>query len=329
MTGVECEICGRPSADITPYCYRCADTFRAELMAVPGLVADLHITGDRLDKLGRGTEGGKSAEVPLPIRLGRDGFPNNYGRPLAQLHDSLAEWGGGVALANGTPWKLGEIVTAAPAGLVRLVLNNRAGRTYRYDPSELMTHPVSAAELVAVWIAHQPRAIRAVANPAAMHDDVTAAIDRIRRLVDHLPERTLRGSCPYVVVRDGERVRCGARLYAERGETWVRCPKCWTLHDVRTLESDALNRAENELFELHQIRAIMAELGEPIPKSTLYAWANDPARKRLEPADWKRAERVTVGKMVDPGYVPLYRLGDVRRVREIVEREKRESSAAR
>lgn len=329
MTGIECEICARPSADQVPFCYRCADTFRAELMAVPGLVADLHITGDRLDKLGRGTEGGKSAEVPLPIRLGRDGFPNNYGRPLANLHDTIAEWFDVVSLKTGRPARRGDLVTNPPAGLVRLVLNNRAGRTYRYDPTELMTHPVSAAELMAVWIAHQPRAIRAVPNPVVMYDDVTATIDHIRRLVDRLPERTLRGPCPYLVDQDGERVRCGARLYAERGETWVRCPKCRTLHDVRTLESDALSKAENELFELHQIRIIMAELGEPIPKSTLYAWANDPTRQRLEPAGWKRPAYVTIGGPIDHGEVPLYRLGDVRRVREIVEREKRESQAAR
>lgn len=310
MTGIECEICGRLSADDVPYCYRCADTFRAELMAVPGLVADLHITGDRLDKLGRNIAGGgPSSEAPLPIRLGRDGFPNNYGRPLANLHHSLTEWFDAVALHTGHPARRGELVTNPPAGLVRLVLNNRAGRTYRYDPTELMTHPVSAAELMAVWIARQPRAIRGVADPALMHDDVTATIEHIRRLVDRLPERTLRGVCPYVVDQDGERVPCGARLYAERGETWVRCPQCGAMHDVRTLESDALRRAEDELLELHEIRLVMSALGEPIPKSTLYSWANDPARKRLTPAGHN-------------GDRALYRLGDVRRVRAIVEREK-------
>lgn len=330
MNGTECGICGRRSADTIPYCFRCADTFRAELMAVPGLVADLDITGDRLDKLGRSQPGGKSPETPIPIRLGRDGFPANYGRPLADLTAVITGWAGKVATAAGLAHVLADAVTSPPSGLERLVLNNRPGRNHRYDPTELTTHPIRPVEIAAVWLAHNPRPLRAVPDVAWMHDDVTVAVERIRRIVDRLPERTLRGPCPYVGYdHNGDRKPCGARLYAERGEEWVRCPKCGAQHELRRLESAALRAAENELFELSQIRILLEELGEPVPKSTLYAWANDPRRKRLKPRGWRRPSGTVTDVWIDRRDTPMYRLGDVRTVREKVEAEKqREAKSA-
>lgn len=312
---VECEICGRASADAVPYCYQCADTLRAELMAVPGLVVDLDITSDRLDKLGKRQEGGKSTEAPLPIRLGRDGFTVNYRRPLALLTNAITAW------ANVAGWDLDE--TDPPAGLRQLVLNNRGGRSHRYDPTELLTHPIRPVELAAVWLAHQPRAIRAVPGPSRMHDDVIDVVVHVRKLVDRLPERVLKGPCPYVGYDEhGDRAVCGAELYAERGEEWIRCPKCGSLHEVRALEAAALHGVEDRLFELRELLVLMTELGEPVPKATLYAWANDARRKRLEPKGWKRPSGQVTDVWIDRRDTPVYRLGDVRRLRFAVEREK-------
>ncbi|WP_343466295.1 hypothetical protein AAI421_17990 [Rhodococcus aetherivorans] len=312
---VECEICGRASADAVPYCSQCADTLRAELMAVPGLVVDLDITSDRLDRLAKHQEGGKSTEAPLPIRLGRDGFVVNYRRPLALLTNAITSW------ANVAGWDLDE--TDPPTGLRQLVLNNRGGRSHRYDPTELLTHPIRPVETVAVWLAHQPEAIRAVQSPHRMHDDVIHVVAHVRKLVDRLPERVLKGPCPYVGYDEhGDRAVCGARLYAERGEEWIRCPKCGSLHEVRALEAAALHGVEDRLFELRELLVLMEELGEPVPKSTLYAWANDPRWKRIEPKAWRRANGQVVDVWIDRRDTPLYRLGDVREQRRRRDREK-------
>ncbi len=316
----ECEICGRPSADTIAYCYRCADMLRAELMAVPGLVVDLDITSDRLDKLWKRQEGGKGSDTPLPIRLGPKGMPVNYRRPLDTLEGVILSWARVAAHESNLPF---DVHHTPPAGLTQLVLNNRAGRSYRYDPAELVMHPVRPVELAAVWLAHQPRAIRAVPTVAGMHDDVTDVVEHVRKLVDRLPERVLKGPCPYVGYDPlGGRITCGAKLYAERGEEWIRCPKCGSQHEVRQLEATALHGIEDRLFELRELLVLMAELGEPVPKSTLYAWANDPRRKRLTPRGWKRPSGQVTDVWIDRRDPPVYRLGDVRELRFAVEREK-------
>lgn len=315
----ECEICGRASADTIAYCYRCADTLRAELMAVPGLVVDLDITSDRLDRLGKRQEVGKGSDSPLPIRLGPKGMPVNYRRPLDSLSGIVLSWGRVVTHEANLTFD----EHMPPAGLVQLVLNNRGGRSHRYDPAELVMHPVRPIELAAVWLAHQPRAIRAVPTVTEMHDDVTEAVAHVRRLVDRLPERVLKGPCPYVGYdARGDRAVCGARLYAERGEEWIRCPRCGSLHEVRALEAAALHGVEDRLFELRELLVLMAELGEPVPKATLYAWANDPRRKRLSPRGWKRPTGQITDVWIDRRDTPVYRLGDVRELRFAVEREK-------
>lgn len=315
MTPAECEICSRPSIDDVPYCPKCADTFRAELMTVPGLVVDLDITSDRLDRLAKHQEGGKGTETPLPIRLDAKGSLVNFRRPLDLLTNTITTWArlAGCDIDESNP----------PAGLRQLVLNNRHGRSYRYDPTELITHPIRGVEFAAVWLAHHPREIRAIEDTTGMHDGITDTIAYVRRLVDRLPERVLKGPCPYVGYgAHGDRTLCGTRLYAERGESWIRCPKCGALHDVRDLDSSALHSAEDRLFELRQILVLMTELGEPVPKSTLYAWANDPRRKRLSPKAWRRDSGQITDVWIDRRDTPLYRLGDVREERRRVEQEK-------
>lgn len=318
-TPTECGVCGRLSADPIPYCYRCADTLRAELLAVPGLVVDLDIAAGRLDQLSAPNEGGKSTETPLPIKLGRDGSPVDYARPLRALSETISKWAHVVADSGG----LDFVAHRHADGLRVLVLNQRGGRSHRYDPAELLTQPIRSVEYLAVWLAHQPRELRASPDPVEMHDAVTGVIAYTRKLVDRLPERVLKGLCPFVHFdMRGERHECRTKLYAERGDEWVRCPKCRSLHDVRTLEAEALGSVEGQLFELRQILVLMTELGEPVPKSTLYAWANDARRKRLTPRAWKRfGTGQTVDVWIDRRDTPLYRLGDVRELRRRVERE--------
>ncbi|WP_064066964.1 hypothetical protein [Prescottella equi] len=65
---------------------------------------------------------------------------------------------------------------------------------------------------------------------------------------------------------------------------------------------------------------ILRALGDPVPKSTLYAWANDPKRRKLTVRGWR-----TPNGMVTPYWIrrsdpPVYRLGDVRRLAAVARR---------
>ncbi|WP_395705132.1 hypothetical protein [Rhodococcus ruber] len=308
----ECEVCGRPSADSIAYCYRCADSFRSELMHVPSLVSDLDIARDRLDRLTRPQPGGKSSETGLPIRLDRKGRPADFRRLLERLAHTIGTWAALVAEEAGLAFDLRE----APRGLEQLVLNNRAGHSHRHDPAELIVHPIRDVELAAVWLAHQPRALRGVPTVVDMHDEVTDAVADVRRAVDHLPVRVYKGTCPYRWTDwDGEIHVCGADLYVEKGEDWIRCPRCGVMHEIRHLERDVLGELEDRVYTLAELLGLMRELGEPVPKATLYAWANDRRRRKLDPRGWRRPDGTVTDTWIDRRDSAVYRLGDVRALR--------------
>lgn len=296
MVTVECEICGRASGDSIAYCHNCAHTLHTELLAIPGLIADLHTAADRQDKLTTRQEGGKSPEPPLPIRLARDGNPTNYQRHITNVTEVISAWA--QLLADTTAHDFDP--ATPPAGLTQLVHNNRTGHTHRHDPTALNHHPVLDVELHAIWLAHHITDIRRHPHAVTMHLDITDTTDTIRTLVDRPTERTFRGHCPTPTEDDQT---CGAELRVERGEQWVRCPRCHAHHMVRQLDAQALDGLEDRAFTVLELLRLMRELGEPVPKATLYAWANDPRKRRLTPTDTDDKGRA------------LYRLGDVRALR--------------
>ncbi|MBM4522502.1 hypothetical protein GS462_21725 [Rhodococcus hoagii] len=306
---IDCHNCGRVVADGLELCTLCADSLRRELLQVPGLVSDMTITRSRLDRMSRGRVGGKSAETALPVRLDKfDQRPTQ--RVLEHLTNTLTTWARAVADHAG----LAEDLRAAilSPGLRQLTHNIRGKRR---DPAALSIEPAHIAELAAVWLADYAGDLRATPGADELYLDVTDAIASVRRSIDQRPELSYRGQCTAQVADEhGVYIMCGADLYVERGESYVTCPSCRMPHDVGDIEHRALERENDRLCTLPELLAILRALGEPVPKSTLYAWANDPKRRRLDVRGWR-----TPNGMVTPYWIrrsdsPVYRLGDVRKL---------------
>lgn len=307
MTVIDCTNCGRVVADGYELCALCADNLRRELLAVPGLISDMTVTRARLDRMSRGRVGGKSSETALPVRLDRfDERPTQ--RPLDHLTSVIGTWARLVADHTGQA----EVFAAQLESrvLAQLVHARRGGRP---DPSALSAEPVRDAELAAVWIATFGGDLRAVPDIGTMHDEITDALAYVRRSIDRRPELSYRGQCQQLVADEfGAWVTCGADLFVEKGEGYVSCPSCAAPQDVREIEHEALDRENGRLCTLPELLAILRALGEPVAKSTLYAWANDPKRAKLTARGWRMPNGMVSKYWIRRADPAVYRLGDVR-----------------
>lgn len=343
---VLCAECDRPVADSIPLCETCCKDFVDELMTVPGIVADIAITAARLDRMSNGRNGGKSAEVPLPIRIDKtDHLPHR--RPFDALVTALVTWGRLVEEHYKISIPLGA------AGLRELVRANRikpderqpkaelaripvyeivadeddgfrkrvhvgyrvVAHIPRRDPDALNTTPITAAELVAVWLACNPASIRLMPASHEMIKDIRTAIARARLAVDRLPDLRFLGPCPTITgEQDGEPKHCGAGLRAENGGMWVRCGRCRMQHEVKTIIAEAKRRTEDRLWTLGQIAKYLDALDIRVPSSTLYDLDYHP-RKAVPKKGWLHTD--SIGRQTittswihrdDP---PVFRVGDV------------------
>jgi hypothetical protein len=344
-TTVLCAECDRPVSDSVPLCQTCTDEFVADLMSVPGLVADIAITAARLDRMGRARNGGKSADTPLPIRIDKaDHLPHR--RPFDMLVNVLVTWGRVIEEHYGIKIPLGA------AGLRELVRANRVGadeqrpqadvelvrlpvyeieqeegkrvlagyrvvaRTPRRDPEALDMTPITPAEIVAVWLAHNPASIRLMPASHEMITEVSNAIARARMAVDRMPELRFLGPCPNVTgeTKGGEPIICAAGLRAEKGETWVRCPRCRTQFEVEKIIADAKRRIEDNRWTLARIGEYMAALGMDVPKRDLYDLDHHP-RLSVPKRGWMRknheGKESISPEWIHRGDPPVFRVGDV------------------
>lgn len=305
----DCHNCGRVVADGLELCTLCAGSLHKELLEIPGLVSDMTITRARLDRMSRGRVGGKSAETALPVRLDKfDQRPTQ--RPLDHLTLTVGTW---AAAAADHARQTRDFMAAFDSPGLRQLVHNRRGR--KLDRAALSTETAHTAELAAVWLADYAGDLRAVPDAGAMYDEITDAIAYARRAIDRQPELSYRGQCTIQVADEyGVFSACGRDLFVEKGEAWVTCPSCAWSHDVRDIERGALQREDDRLCTLVEILAILRALGDPVPKATLYAWANDPRRRKLDVRGWR-----TPNGMVTPYWLrrsdpAVYRLGDVRRL---------------
>lgn len=137
---VTCRECDRIVPDSMDLCLTCIDSFIAELLTVPGIVVDMTVTSARLDRMSDGRAGGKSAEVPLPIRISgkvrenpdrdtyKEPWPHSASddllpvrRPYDALVNTLTTWGRVFEEHYRVTIPIGA------RGLVGLVINNRRG----------------------------------------------------------------------------------------------------------------------------------------------------------------------------------------------------------
>lgn len=301
---INCHNCGRVIADGLELCALCADSLRRELLQVPSLVSDMTITRARLDRMSRGRVGGKSAETALPVRLDKfDESPTQ--RVLEHLTNTLTTWARAVADHAGLADDLAAAILSP--GLRQLTHNLRSTRR---DPAALSTEPVHIAELVAVWLADYGGDLRAVPAVDEMYLDVTDAIAAVRRSIDQRPELSYRGQCS-ALIHDGV---CGADLYVEGSECFTTCRACGAHHDVRALVRDALGGMDSRLFTVAELERVLRELGEPIPAGTMRSWHS---RGRLRPRAWKQADGTESSYWMRRSDHPLFRLADVRSLRNV------------
>ncbi|WP_306357434.1 MULTISPECIES: hypothetical protein [unclassified Nocardia] len=349
---VLCAGCDRPVPDALPLCPLCGARLVDELLAVPGLLADLTITRAGLGRLATQHTGTRPTGSPMLVQsVARDapedapqdpvGAELRGDRALERLQGTLGTWARVLA-----DWLRVDIPIGAPA-LAQMVANGRravprhdgmagghrsaADRTdsvvVRWtvrDPAtgtgrprarlghrhaDALTEPASALEQAAVWMACHPHELRAHEAAGDMLADITGATTAVRRVVDLPPDLRYLGPCPGIL-RDGS--TCAAELLAERTVDWVRCRRCRTQHDVRTLERAAASAADEYLYTLGEVLRILAAVGEPVPRTTLYRWRRE---GKIEPRGWLHADRYGVRITDHPRGErdqPVFRLGDVR-----------------
>ncbi|MCA1004778.1 hypothetical protein LCL87_03540 [Rhodococcus hoagii] len=127
--------------------------------------------------------------------------------------------------------------------------------------------------------------------------------------VDRLPELAYKGPCPALVddAREHAVRHCGADLYAEKGQDWVKCRRCGSNHDVREINRAAREHVVDMLFTATELHGLLEELGSPVPKGTIWSWAS---RRQLHPRGWRRNGRIT-DHWIHRNDPPVYRLADV------------------
>lgn len=302
-----CANCGRVVQDDYELCRVCTDALVAEIRKIPSLVVDMTITRTRQDRLTRGTVGGKSAETAVPVRLSNDAYRTRPTEgPFFEMENAVTTWarvlsdhlGGGLHDAMDTP------------GLIQLVQNNRSGN--RRDPAAFSDDPTYWVEQAAIWIVVHAHHLRGLPAVAELHDDITSALARVRKVIDAMPPLAYKGPCGHTWTENGNTFECVADLRTERGEEWVRCKRCQKLHDVRELDRRMLNHMRDRLYTLGEIHRLLTELGHRISRRVLYQWADDrKGEQRIRPQGWREKDghisRLWM-RRTDPA---VYRLGDV------------------
>lgn len=145
-----CAKCAEPSDAVL--CHNCTTGLRVELVTVPGLLADLEITGSRLDQLTdprHHVRGG--GETPLP-------FKAHIGEVLWVLHHTLYVWA--------TALEGGQVSRKFPKG-------------------------VPSVSALSRWLLTNTHYIRVRDDAGQLADEVTHAIRYARRAIDRPDDRRL------------------------------------------------------------------------------------------------------------------------------------------
>jgi hypothetical protein len=259
----------------------------AELEKVPGLVADMTVTAARLDRLGKGRSGGKSAETPLSIRLDLAGNPGRGAIVLGALQNTLTTYARLLCERHG--------VGINRTLVVERVIEARQAR--RADPAAFALSTPTDAEIAAVWLAGRRQWIRMLPDPVEAHDTITDAIAAACMYVDRLPPLAYRGPC----------AECGSTLEAEQDAAWVQCGKCGSMYDSYDLRDGLLEQVKERHAHKHDLLSVVSSLaGVDIPDGTFRSWIS---RERLRPVEWWHDGKFW-GFWIHRDATPYYRIGD-------------------
>lgn len=149
------------------------------------------------------------------------------------------------------------------------------------------------------WLIRREHEMRGHVAAEELHSDIVGGVIALRRVIDRPVDRKFVGRCP----------QDGANLWAEIGESWVRCRTCREQHSVRDLEDQAAEAARDMLCTVPELLRACTAIGRPIAKRTAYYWAQ---HGRLTVRGWmtrdEHGDRIT--DRHSDGAVPVYRVGD-------------------
>lgn len=328
---IQCAECSRPVGDRLTLCTHCGDRLRAELLSVPGVLADLATMRTGQARFTSHRVGSRSSDTRLPIQVAKGELRGDRG--YTRLETAVTGWARVLGETLGVDVPIGERALqqlavngrAQPADHTAVPVRTPDGKFARVAVRhpDALTSPATALEQAAVWMACHPHQLRAHEAAGEMLRDITGALGDLRRIVDRPAELRYLGPCPGEL-RAG--VPCEFGLRAEPGETWVRCGRCNHQHSVADLQAKARVIAEDRLYTLSEMGNVLAAVGARVGRATLYRWAAD---RRIEPRGWLhedvRGQRITDHQVAE-GDRQVYRLGDA--LKRATRDEKRGGSAA-
>ena len=282
-----CAVCERPTGDDTTICDRCATHLQTQLRQVPAVAADI-LTTRTGQRAAPTTLNRKSADRPLPIRpdagRGLDERRNRMETAIVRSADAIARASG---RALDTELANREARHAAAEA--------RADRNP--DPAALTAEPIERYEVAAMWIAARPKDLRRHPDAARMYAAITDTIAAARAATDDHRPTAYKGPCP----------QCGTALYTHPGAPKARCPRCRAEHNAGQLDAENLERARDTLVTIPEAVRLLADLGQPIPRSTIYAWR---AQRRIVGRGFRHDGRTT-DHQIDPRDPAVYRLAEI------------------
>lgn len=282
-----CEICERPTGDDTTICARCAQHLQDQLREVPAVAADILTTrtGQRAAPM---TLNRKSADRPLPIRpdagRGLDERRNRMATAIVRSADAIAR-----AAGRRLEDELADRQVRESAAEARADRNP--------DPAALTGEPVGRYEVAAMWMAGRPKDLRRHPDAARMYAAITETLAEARAVTDEHRPTAYKGPCP----------QCGTGLYAHPGSPAARCQRCRAEHSTAQLDAENLARARDTLVTIPEAVRLLADLGQPIPRSTIYAWR---AQRRIVGRGYRHDER-TIDRQIDVRDPAVYRLAEI------------------
>jgi len=178
--------------------------------------------------------------------------------------------GGDKALPfNPTASELGWVLRNTLSTWCRLIAEER-GRV-------LPTTDTPAA--VAGWLLHQCEWLRHHRAGAEAVEEITSAVNQIRKAVDRPAERIYAGPC----------ADCGGDMYGKPEAASVQCRPCGLEYDVAAMRDWMRNEARGRLVTARESIILLGRFGLPLSQKTIEKWH---LRKRLtdhgEDRDGKR-----------------------------------------
>lgn len=152
---------------------------------------------------------------------------------------------------------------------------------------------------VVEWLVARPHELRGHVAAEELHSDILGAVIGLRRVVDRPIDREFLGLCP----------RDGANLWAEVGESWVRCRTCREQYSVGELLDKAIEAVEDMLCTIPELLRACEAIKRPVKRRTAYWWAHEGILCRR---GWltrsQGGHRITDHET--EGATPVYRVGD-------------------